>query len=177
MPVEKDDHFQNGDSEEAVARRPYNAPSKRSSREAPSGEDWNTFIQWMRGTMEYPDGGGFAGDVGRRLKGLEDHNKTLQEALVDLPAAIAKQTSESIANAFIANARTVADAKIMEDAKTEAARKLLASTRRSITTGRIITAILSILVIVVAAIIVNFATHTQAISVPTVSTPTPSFLK
>lgn len=120
----------------------------------PPADEWSTFIQWMRGTAEYPNDGGFAGDVGRRLETLEGNYKKLAEGLTGLPDAIGRQTAASITEAFRVNAIIVANAKRIEDDTTELARRKIITDRRTAVSGRAIAAVIGVGVIVFGALIV-----------------------
>jgi hypothetical protein len=144
-----DDHFENGHGADAVAKRPYNDPPKRrTGRQGINVDEWNTFVQWMRGTMEYPDGGGFAGDVGRRLTSLEQ----LEGRLDDLPAVIATQTADAIKAAFAENRKTVALAKAEADDTTT-------TTRRLALRGRAVTAAIAFFVVVIGGFVLALLNH------------------
>lgn len=123
----------------------------------PSSEEWTTFIQWMRGTDEFPNGGGFAGDVGRRLATLEGNYAKLASGLAGLPDEIGRQTAGAITEAFRVNAITVASAKRVEDDATETARRKVVTDRRTALSGRAIAAVIGVTVIVLAALIVAVA--------------------
>ena len=129
----------------------------------PPAEEWTTFIQWMRGTDEYPNGGGFAGDVGRRLETLEVNYDKLAMGLSRLPSAVAQQTAAAITEAFRVNAITVANAKRIEDDETETARRKVIADRRTIMSGRAIAAAIGVGVIVVGALIVALINNWSAL--------------
>jgi hypothetical protein len=114
----------------------------------PPLEEWTTFVQWIKGTEDYPNAGGFAGDVGRRLAHLEE----LEQRLDDLPAMVAEQTAKAITAAFTENRKTVALAKAEADDATT-------TTRRLALRGKAFAALVAFAVLVVGGFVLALLNH------------------
>jgi hypothetical protein len=114
----------------------------------PSVEEWTKFIQWIKGTEDYPNAGGFAGDVGRRLAHLEE----LEIRFDELPAVIAGETAKAITAAFAENRKTVALAKAEADDATT-------TTRRLALRGRALAALIAFAVVVAGGFVLALLNH------------------